>query len=192
METFMPHATLRYVAYGDSVTQGFTASGIDKTYSFILAEKNSWQLINLGIAGRASVAGDGALIGSLHADIITILMGVNDWQSGVSLERYSENMENILHTIRTVQPQVPVYLITPLWVSPDWSTPNAEFDLELYRRDLRDMVSFLGDENLYIVEGPDLIDHDKRYFDRAAVHPNDLGFAMMAERLSATIKAPMQ
>lgn len=49
---------------------------------------------------------------------------------------------------------------------------------------IRDVVAELTDDRLALVDGPDLIDHDVALFDKVAVHPNDAGFAQMAERLA--------
>ncbi|MDR3540903.1 MAG: hypothetical protein P4L69_08085, partial [Desulfosporosinus sp.] len=43
-----PKLPIRYVAYGDSVTHGFTASAIDKTYPFIIGRRKGWETINFG------------------------------------------------------------------------------------------------------------------------------------------------
>src|SRR4051812_3389414 len=67
--------SVRYLAFGDSITHGFTASNIGLTYSYRLAEQRNWQLVNLGLGGRSTHATDGDVIGSLNADIITILIG---------------------------------------------------------------------------------------------------------------------
>jgi hypothetical protein len=44
------------------------------------------------------------------------------------------------------------------------------------------------DANLHLAGGPDLIAHDAALFDAVAVHPNDKGFAEMAERLAEQIR----
>jgi len=43
---------------------------------------------------------------------------------------------------------------------------------------------------LHVIEGPDLIDQDPSLFSPVAVHPNDAGFAEMAERLKQQIRDP--
>ncbi len=188
LEPFQSSRTLRYLAYGDSVTQGFSASRIDKTYPYLLAKDQNWEALNLGMAGRASTASDGAVVGGIQADIITVLMGVNNWQGGTPLAQYRSQMVGFLTLLRAQQPDVPVYLITPLWVDPAWNPPNAILELESYRVTLRDIASQLQDNNLQIIEGPSLIDPENKYFNSVAVHPNDAGFAMLAQRLEDAIK----
>lgn len=181
---------VRYVAYGDSVTHGFTASAIDKTYPYLVAQKMGWQLINLGLGGRASNVVDAHVLKTLKADVITVLMGVNDWQGGGPVERYRKNMSGFFDAIRAVQPTVPIYFITTLYVPPAWSPKTATTDLEAYRQAARDLVASRQDPNLHLIEGPALIDHDPKLFDPVAVHPNDQGFAQMGERLAKQLKQP--
>lgn len=182
-----PRPAMRYVAFGDSITHGFTASHVGLTYPYLLAASRGWQLVNMGYGGRIAHATDGEVIGEREAGIVTVLLGANEWQSGVAPETYRANMRGLLGGLRERQPHVPVYVITPLWVSPQWKPERASFDLERYREELRALVKELADPALHLVEGPALIDHDERFFDRVLVHPNDAGFAQMAARLSAKI-----
>lgn len=178
----------RYVAYGDSITHGFTSSEISKTYPFLIGKKKGWNVINLGLGGRASTPGDGTLIASLKPEVVTVLMGANDWQAGVPLEKYRANLEAFLSNLRKDLPETPVYLLTFLWVNPSWNPPSKVADLESYRQVLREVAAARQDANLHVIEGPALIDEKPTLFDPVPVHPNDAGFAMMAERLEAQIK----
>lgn len=179
-----PRSGLRCAIYGDSVTQGFTAESIEDTYAFRLVQKKKWQLINLGIGGRSSNPNDGTVIGNIKCDILIVLMGVNDWQGGKQVNTYKKNMQKFIRNFRKIQKDTPVWIITPLWVPPSWKPKRAKYKLDEYRQVLRDIVNDSPDPNLKLIEGPELIDHDEKYFDRVAVHPNNAGFKMMSERLS--------
>ncbi len=183
---------LRLIAYGDSITQGFTASETSRTYAFLLAEKRGWQLLNMGFGGRAATPSDGKVIASLAPDFVTVLMGTNDWQGGVPVDLYRLRMEAFLSGLREDKPAVPVFLITPLWVPPSWKPKSAVADLEDYRQALRDLASTRGDPHLHLIEGVDLIDHTPAFFDRVAVHPNDQGFAQMAGRLDKALSSAIR
>jgi len=192
-EPMKARAATRYVAYGDSITQGFAASTIDNTYPFLIGKAKGWETIDLGFGGRSSfpAPADADVLASLKPEVVTVLLGVNDWMGNVPLERYGANMEKFLSTLRAALPQTSVYLLTPLWVPPNWSHPSGqENDLDFYRQILRDIVAAGNDPNLHLIEGPDLIDPDASLFDRVAVHPNDDGFAMMAERLATQMEEP--
>ncbi len=178
----------RYVAYGDSITHGFTSSEVDKSYPFLIGKERGWEVINLGLGGRASTPSDAALIVSLKPDVVTVLMGANDWQAGVPLEKYRANMTAFLTSLRTGLPETPVYLLTFLWVNSSWNPPAKVADLEAYRQVLREVVAARNDPNFVVIEGPALIDEKPALFDPVPVHPNDRGFAMMADRLGKQIK----
>lgn len=174
---------VRYLAFGDSVTQGFTATSVLSTYAFLLAEAKGWELVNLGIGGRGTAAADSAVITEVDADVVSVLIGVNDWQGGGDLEQYRANLEGLLSGIRRGLPDAPIVVITPLWVPESWSPESVRFPLESYREVVRSVVAALDDERIHLVHGPELIDHDPANFDRVAVHPNDAGFTQMADRL---------
>lgn len=177
----------RCAIYGDSVTQGFTAKSIAETYAFRLAQKKNWQLINLGIGGRSSNSYDGSILGKIKFDLLIVLMGVNDWQGGRPVSVYKKRMKGFISNFRKPQKKTPIYFITPLWVPSPWQPKNAKFKLEAYRQALREVVKESNEPNIKLIEGPELIDHDKKYFDHIAVHPNDAGFKIMAERLAEKI-----
>lgn len=178
----------RYVAFGDSVTHGFTATEVTKSYAFRVAERKDWELVNLGIGGRGTHGPDGAFLAGVKADVISVLIGVNDWQAGAALESFRANYAQLVSGLREGHPNTAVYLITPLWVPPTWAPTNARYPLEDYRAIIREVAVQRADLGLIVIEGPALIDHDATLFDRIAVHPNDAGFVQMAERLAKLMR----
>ncbi len=191
LERAAPRPAFRYVAYGDSVTHGFTASRVDRIYPYRVAAMRGWQTVNLGLGGRSARPTEGAAIGALAGDLVTIGIGVNDWQGGVAPATYRENMRGLIAGLRAKQPRVPVHVITPLWVSERWKPAKAAYPLDAYRAALRTLVAELregGDAALRLVEGPELIDADETYFDPVLVHPNDAGFAQLATRLAERLE----
>ena len=132
------------------------------------------------------------VVTSVKADVISVLMGANDWQGGGPLARYRSNMMGFFDAIRKAQPNVPIYYLTSLWVPPSWNPKAQVADLEAYRQVAREIVTARKDANLHLVEGVDLIDHDAALFDATPVHPNDKGFAQMGERLAAQMHQPVK
>lgn len=179
-----PAPKTRYVAYGDSITQGFCASDSVHTYCFLLAESKQWQLVNFGFGSRTAVPADGALIPDLKPDIITILLGVNDCLGKIPPADFTSNYQGVLDNIRKGVATVPIYVITPLNLPGKW--PGTE-DLEEYRNAIRTLVRDRQDSNLHLVEGPDLIPNELRYF-QDGLHPNDEGFVLMAKALGLKIR----
>lgn len=187
LETPPPRPAFTCVMYGDSVTHGFTAASVAGSYAFKTAQLKNWQLINMGIGGRSSTADDGTVLGKMRGDMLTVLIGVNDWQGGRDPEIFRRNLTGFIANFRKLKPNTPVCMISPLWVPPEWKPTKATFPLQQYRQIVREVVAASNDPNIIFVDGTELIDHDKKYFDKVAVHPNDEGFAMMAQRLAARL-----
>jgi len=179
-----PRPAFRCAFYGDSITHGFTAGDVSGTYVFKVAQINNWQLINLGIGGNGSSAADAGIIGKIDCDMLVTLIGVNDWQGGRPVAAYKQNIKQFIAIFRKLRPTTPMAFITPLWVPATWQPKTAKFSLEDYRQALREAVKEAGDSAIQLIEGPELIDHDAKFFDPVAVHPNNSGFDMMADRLA--------
>lgn len=182
-------AKVRWVAYGDSVTQGFDASHVGAGYPWLVAQRRGWEAINLGLAGRSCTPADADAIASLKPALVTVAIGVNDWQGGVAPAIYGERLSDLLRRLRAAAPTARIAVITPLWVAPTWKPEKAQAALEDYRAAAAVAVQGLNDQRLALIDGSTLIDQDPALFNRVAVHPNDAGFAQMAERLASRLFA---
>ncbi|KAL3892531.1 MAG: hypothetical protein SGPRY_015044 [Prymnesium sp.] len=73
-----PHFT--YIAYGDSIVQGWCAP---EPYPQLIARRNGWQSVNMGIAGMGAVDeqpwGHGAAVAQMQGDLISVAIGINDF-----------------------------------------------------------------------------------------------------------------
>jgi hypothetical protein len=107
-----------HVAYGDSITQGYyAASGIVGTYPDQVARKKSWSVVNMGFAGETTVPSDGSAVAALHGDIVSLAIGVNDFNSSKPLAAFRSDYAALLDSVRAVQPNVPLYCVTPIWTT---------------------------------------------------------------------------
>ena len=170
-----------YVAYGDSITQGFWASDPTRSFAYRLAKAKGWQLVNMGFGGRCVSASDVFAVARLKPDVVTVLIGVNDCLDCTSLDDFAEEYSLLLYNIRFFRHGVPITVITPLSVPGKW---EGTAELERYREVVRRAVQVTKDEAIHLVEGPALIPSDDQYF-HDGLHPNDAGFELMAERLAA-------
>lgn len=176
---------IRYVAYGDSITHGFSASKVTNTYPYMLAAKEGWELVNMGFGGREATASDGLALAAISPDVVTILMGFNDYYLNKPLLTYEQDLQGILRGIRTKCPLIPIYLITPLWSTEPLPT-KLGLRLEDYRAVVRRVAGTANDPHLHLIEGPDLIPNLPEYF-TDGIHPNDAGFQKLAETLEEKI-----
>ncbi|MEW6751790.1 MAG: SGNH/GDSL hydrolase family protein [Candidatus Latescibacterota bacterium] len=180
-----PPARPRYVACGDSITQGFFASGPATIYPRLLADARGWEVLDLGYGGRTAVPSDGEVAGSLEPDVATLLVGVNDCLQQVPPGQYRAAVELWMDGFRRAAPCIPVYLITPLPVPGRWP---GSVRLGEYRAALRALAAGATDPHLRLIEGPAVLPDDPALC-QDGLHPNDEGFRVMARRLSALLEA---
>lgn len=107
-----PAPSFLYVAYGDSITHGWCS---ESPYPELIARRNGWRSVNLGIAGMGAqsetVAQHGAAIARQGGDLVTVAIGTNDfWWCG----NVEEPLRQTIAGIRHGQSTVPIVLITPL------------------------------------------------------------------------------
>lgn len=147
--------TFQYVAYGDSITQGFCGP---TPYPELLGRLNGWNAINLGIGGLPITPSHGVSIGRRRADLVTLLIGTNDWWDSCDV---SGGLGLTLSNIRAGLPLVPVVVITMLARSDEpQRSPRRCVTLEDFREQLRGEVARRragGDQRLYIIEGAPLL-----------------------------------
>jgi GDSL-like Lipase/Acylhydrolase family len=173
------------VMHGDSITQGQASTGIVKTYPDRVARRNGWSVINMGFGGRSVEGDDGSAIGNLGGDLVTVAIGINNYNSSRTLEETRTRYELLLDNLRALQPTVPVYCITPIWGTRE-ATPNAQGLIpEDYRDVIRSVVQerMLTDPDLHLIEGLDLVPHDPSFY-VDGLHPNDEGFFEYARNLA--------
>lgn len=183
---------IRYVAYGDSITEGFWASDSSRNYSSLVAEQKGWEVVNMGFGWRGmkdSIAGaDGAAIATLNADVISVMTGYNDASTRFAPRYYRAAMEDFIAKIRAVDSAVPIYLISPLYTS---NASNQSFLLQ-YRDQIIDLVDRSPDPHLHWIDGLALGINASNVGTSMSdgIHPNDAGFALVASMLTPLLATP--
>ena len=183
---------IRYVAYGDSITEGFWSSDSYANYPSIVGERNDWEVVNMGFGWRGMKdsgggTADGAVIGALGADVISVMMGYNDASARLSASSYRACVEAFVARVREVDGTVPIYLISPLYTD---KAANQARMLQ-YREEVMGLVAGSFDQNLHWIDGLALgIDAGNvGTFTSDGIHPNDAGFSVVASNL-ATLMSP--
>jgi lysophospholipase L1-like esterase len=179
----------RYVAYGDSITQGYYASGgtID-TYPDQVARKKGWSVLNMGYGGETTVPSDGTAVGMLGGNLVTVAIGTNDFGQSKPLSTFVSDYNGLLDAIRVLQPVVPLYCVTPIWTSVEAVTNAQGLHVQDYRQAITSIVQqrMATDPNLHVVDGLKLVPNQLKYF-VDGLHPNDAGFALYATNLAAKL-----
>jgi lysophospholipase L1-like esterase len=176
-----PRPSTRFVAYGDSVTHGYSARDATRSWAYRLAALKHWQLINLGFGGKVATPSDAGAIAAAKPDVVAIQVGYNDFAQQRPLGEFVMELYHLLRDVQALCPNAAIHYLTPLWSGSDKLLP-----LKLYRAAAADAAKAAQGERLHAVDGLALVDHDEVYFkDRA--HLNDFGMRQMAERLAEKI-----
>lgn len=184
----------RWLAYGDSIVEGWIASGPASAWPAIAGRTFGLDVFNLGYAGSArGEVVSAEHVGALDADVISISHGTNCWtRIPHSVEQMLANTTAFLRIVRAGQPGVPIVVASPV-VRPDAEdTPNK---LGATLADLRDAMERAtqqaidsGDSLLTLVHGRRVLSADLL---ADGVHPGDAGHALLAQVFGTAVAAAL-
>ena len=174
------------VYYGSSITQGACAIRPGNTYESEVSRRLRVDHINLGFSGNGKAE-----------DLIVDYMATLSMSAFVS--DYDHNAPNVAHLaathcklyqkIRAAHPDIPYIMISRVDFDCNYNENVARRDIiiDTYR-----YAREQGDRNVYLIDGEGVF--RGRYIDMCTVdgvHPNDLGFALMADAVEATLRRAM-
>jgi lysophospholipase L1-like esterase len=185
--------------FGESITQGLSATHVLNTYPMRLGAAQNWRVVNLGFAGRTTVPNDAWLAagfpgcrGGLASspDLLLLAIGSNDFHLlndvHTKVDKFEDRYEEWLDQFRSLQPTIPILCLTPLPRGDECAITTRT--MEQYRERIRAVIEERADPRIYLFEGRDLIALPPApgdpLFDAALLHPTDLGFEQIAERLN--------
>ena len=172
------------VFYGSSVTQGCSSSRPGLCYSAILSRRLDCDIINLGFSGSAR--GESALAEYIAG--LDMSAFVLDYDYNAQSEEQLLNTHfKFYETVRNRNPEIPIIMM-----SAPVPFPRKAKHIKVNRINTRIIVmeSYIrgiknGDKNLYFIDGQSLLGMDDLV---DGVHPNDVGFHCMANRLYPILK----
>jgi lysophospholipase L1-like esterase len=181
----------RLLAYGDSITQGWSASDPGLAWPSLVGRRLGLDVVNLGFAGAArgekSVARH---LAASAADIVTIAWGTNCWSSvPFDVARMRRTMTTFVESVRHGHPDVPIVVLSPI-LRPDAEAVASPVGATLgeLRDAIEEMIRYsrdvLRDSNLYLVGGRDVV---SRHHLVDGIHPGDEGHREIADAMGAVI-----
>ncbi len=184
----------RWVAYGDSVLEGWMASEPGTAWGAIASREHALDLVNMGYAGAAR----GEIASAEHvaesdADVISITHGTNCWtRIPHSVGMFREGLIAFLDIVRQRHRRTPVVVASPV-LRPDAEENPNKLDATLgeLRETMESVVNERiagGDAALSLVPGGDLIDETQL---ADGIHPNDDGHVAIAAALGPAIRAAL-
>lgn len=179
---------LTLIAYGSSITQGFSASRLAGSYLMHAAQRLGVDAINLGFGGscRAEPAIAAHLSARSDWHLAWLELGVNllNGQTAVDDETFRRRAHHLIDTVSR-NPARTVFVTTLFTGAHD--LPGAPRAAEPWRRILRETVAMLARPNLHLADGRALLDWSGLTGD--LVHPADAGHAQIGTGL-AELLAP--
>jgi lysophospholipase L1-like esterase len=181
----------RWLCYGDSIAEGWVASGPAWSWPARSARRHRLDLVNLGYAGAARGEIPSAeQIAALPADVISLSHGTNCWsRTPHSAAMVRAGLEAFLDIVRQGHPDTPIVVASPV-VRPDAEATANRLGATLadVRSAIEDVVAArIGqDARLSLVPGADLLRPDQL---PDGIHPGDDGHAALAATLGPVIAA---
>jgi acyl-CoA thioesterase I len=191
---------VRYLAIGDSLTQGVGAPD-ESTGAFPVLLAEQWradgcevELQNVGVSGYTAgqiLAEQVPQIESFQPNIITFQAGGNDIANGIPIEEYRENVKAVLESATGSGARVYVLAMNEWFRSPvgvdygeDLPAQSAAYDAVMIEEasahgaefvDLRELYKQQADQNQWVEDG---------------IHPTPEAYQAWADKLSEEVPAP--
>ena len=171
----------KYLAVGDSITQGYDAAHPNQTYVNLLADAWDAQVLNQAIGGDVFCPEnlDPAL--PFAPDVITVAYGTNDWSTQVLR---SGAAPVYLDKLAALYPGVPVFVLLPIWREIEEEARDG-ITLQQGRALLSDWAEGRG--NVYLIDCHRFVPFLPEYFYDGVLHPNDMGYLYYAHALQKAI-----
>lgn len=174
------------VYYGSSITQGGCASRAGMSYQAIVSRRLNVDFVNLGFSGNGR--GEPELAEAM-AEIDASCYVIDFCQNCPTLEELEERYAPFLAIIRGRRPETPIICITAIFSTNEILNPAAKQPgmREIIRAAVAERQA-MGDTNIYLVEGCDLLGPDDRDGLVDTTHPSDVGFLSMADGLEPILR----
>ncbi len=131
--------------FGTSLTAGYGLESTDQAYPQLIQQKLDslklpYQVVNAGLSGETSAAGNGRIDWMLkqHIDIFVLELGANDGLRGIPVKETTGNLQAIIDKVKQKYPEAKL-MLSGMEVPPNMG--------EKYTTDFRNMFRILAAEN---------------------------------------------
>jgi len=184
-----PNAT--HVAfYGDSYTLGTGASDPDKRWSTVICEQRGWEEFNPSVNGLGFVNNRGSFgsddepsqVIEYDPDILFITMGLNDnFSYDFAADAIHDQIAFDLDRLKTALPDARFIVVEPFWY-----TAERPESLGVISGWVEEEAAAIGAD--YIPGASRWIEGHPEWMADDGLHPNDDGYAAMAERMNVELE----
>lgn len=180
----------RWLAYGDSIVEGWIASGPTGAWPAVAGRDFGLDVVNLGYAGAArGEIVSAEQLAALDAAVISISHGTNCWtRVPFSVDMFRAQTRAFLAVLREGHPETPIVVTSPV-VRPDAEATANRLgatldDLRIVMEEVARERIADGDDALTLVEGRDLLQPGDL---PDGVHPGDEGHRILAAAFGGAV-----
>lgn len=173
------------VFYGNSVTQGGSASHPGNSYVNMLSRWLDADVLNLGF----SAGGWGEIEMADYIGHLEMSAFVMDYDHNApTIEHLRKTHQPFFERIRSLQPELPIIMVSASDLYAEDTDERRQVILQTYQQ-ARDQ----GDKNVYFVNGGETYkDFGRSHCLVDNCHPNDLGFWCMAQAIGKPLKLALE
>ena len=185
----------RWLAYGDSIAEGWIASGPVDAWPAVAGRDYELDVVNLGYAGAArGEIVSAEQIAKLDADVISISHGTNCWtRIPFSSSMFRENTHAFLDIVRDGHPDIPIVVTSPVLRPDAEDAPNrlgsSLDDLRVIMEEVTLERIAAGDRALTLVPGGALLE---AHHLPDGIHPGDEGHRILATAFGGAVRAALE
>lgn len=172
----------KYLAVGDSITQGYDAAHPNQTYVNLLADAWDAQVVNQAIGGDVFCPENLDPELPFTPDVITVAYGTNDWSTQVL---NSGGAREYLDKLTARYPGVPIFVLLPIWREIEDEVRDG-----ITLQQARDLLTAWAADrkDVYVVDCHRFVPFLPDYFYDGVLHPNDMGYLCYANALEKAIR----
>lgn len=183
----------KWIAYGDSITQGVGVPNPSETWTAITALEHEYELLSLGYGGNCHLDTMVArLIRDQDADFISLSVGTNiQIQSSLNTRTFLSSLIGFIQIIREKHVTTPLLVTSPMYCEEAEGKVNkVGLTMDGVRQEVERAVKILtdyGDPALFYLDGIELLGPQHSHFFPDRKHPNSDGYAVIAENIASSI-----
>lgn len=184
--------------YGDSYTRGTGASSSERRWSTIVSAERGWQEISRSENGLGFVNRRDSMLGGLDdipalviaddPDIVFVTMGLNDnFSYDARADDIRTRIDSDLERLRDGLPEARIVVVEPFWY-----TDDRPASVDVIAGWVEDAAARIGADHIsgasHWLDGHHAT-AQVSWMAADGLHPNDIGYAVMAERMDAALRA---
>lgn len=170
-----PSSGTDIIAFGDSLVQGVGASDESKNFVSLLSKKIGKPIINLGVSGNTTADGLARLeaLDKYKPKVVLLLLGGNDYLKKIPQETTFNNLEKIIEDLQSRGAVVVLLGVRGGLLSDKFESSFEDLSKENETAYVSNVLAGLITNSQYMYD---------------AIHPNDLGYQKIADRVYPVLK----